>query len=343
MAAKITADSQEIIQRSELRYVSDENPGYSRRRCGRGFIYLSVRRQRLICKRKLARIQSLVIPPAWRNVWICPDPKGHLQATGFDKKGRKQYLYHPAWQELVREVRFESLVEFAHDLPRLRRRMRQNLKRPGFDKSKVVACALQILDKGHLRVGNEAYRRRNQSYGLTTLLKRHVRVRGKDVWFHFKGKKGKIRDVHLGDESVAQVIARVKEIPGEHLFSCYDSSGDIIDLHSEDVNEEMKSLTGGAWTAKDFRTWWGSVIAYSILRAQSPHSSITKRKRQVVDAIKEVSSDLGNTPAVCRKYYIHPRILSEFMNGNDLNPRRPRSVQGLRKDESDLLQFLAEP
>ena len=262
----------------------------------------------------LKRIRALAIPPAWKDVWICPDPKGHVQATGRDARGRKQYRYHPQWRTHRDTNKFDRLEEFAVILPRLRARVRADLARPGLPRKKVLATVVQLLEKSLIRVGNDEYAKANQSFGLTTLRDQHVAVHGGTVRFRFRGKSGKLHNVDVNDRRLARIIKACRDLPGQELFQYLDDDGEVQDVNSADVNAYLREITGSDITAKDFRTWSATVLAATALREQATAASLAAAKKNLVRAVEAVSGLLGNTPAVCRKSYIHPVILECYMN-----------------------------
>jgi DNA topoisomerase-1 len=299
-----------------LRYVTDSAPGFHRRRSGRGFSYLDQDGRLIRDARDVQRIKSLAIPPAWRDVWICPSPSGHLQATGRDAKGRKQYRYHPRWREVRDEAKYDRLPSFAAVLPLLRRRVARDLAEPVLSMSKVLAAVVQLLERTLIRVGNEEYARSNRSFGLTTLESAHARITGSTVRFRFRGKSRKFHDITLSDARLARIVRRCQDLPGRQLFQYLDDEGGTHDVGSADVNEYLREVMGQDFTAKDFRTWAGTVLAAQKLCAMEPATSATMAKQNVLAAIDEVAESLGNTRAVCRKCYIHPAVVDEYVDGH---------------------------
>lgn len=297
-----------------LVYTSDERPGLTRRRRGRGFSYHHPDGSLLDDDATRSRIEALVIPPAWRDVWICADARGHLQATGRDEAGRKQYRYHEAWNRHRNEAKFERMVPFGEALPTLRARIEDDLRRRTLDREKVVALALAIMDETLLRVGNAEYARQNGSFGLTTLRDRHVAFEGDEVRFSFVGKSGQERTVALADRALARLVKACRDIPGYTLFQYHTARGkDAID--SGDVNDYLRETMGGPFSAKDFRTWGGTVLAAEALRAFGAAEDETAADRAIRETCKAVAASLGNTVAVCRSYYIHPRIPESYRAG----------------------------
>jgi DNA topoisomerase-1 len=297
-----------------LRYVVDAAPGIRRRRCGPGFEYIGPEGDRITDAETLIRIRSLAIPPAYRNVWICVDPNGHLQATGIDARGRKQYRYHPQWRTLRDAHKFERMLAFGRALPRIRRAVALDLKQPGMPRERVLATIVRLLDTTLIRVGNEEYARDNGSYGLTTMRNRHVQVSAGAVRFAFRGKGGITHRVEVNDPRVARVVRRCRDLPGQELFRYVDDAGAPRSVGSGDVNDYLREITGGEFTAKDFRTWHATIAALELLAA-SRFATASEAKRQANAAIAAIAQRLGNTPAVCRKSYIHPAVVDAFLAG----------------------------
>ncbi|UPG71160.1 DNA topoisomerase IB [Roseomonas gilardii subsp. gilardii] len=298
-----------------LRYVTDEAPGITRRRAGSGFAYRDPDGHPLRDKAELARIRALAIPPAYRDVWICPQANGHLQATGRDERGRKQYRYHPGWREARDAAKYGHMLEFAACLPEIRKRVAADMARPGLPREKVLATVVRLLEETLIRVGNEDYAEQNGSYGLTTLRRRHVRLGGDEIRFDFKGKSGKRWQLGLRDRRIAKVIRACQDLPGQELFAYRDEAGEAHAIRSEDVNDYLRAITGRDITAKDFRTWAGTVMAALALREFERFDSQAAGRRNISAAIGQVARRLGNTPAVCRKCYIHPDLLEGYLAG----------------------------
>jgi DNA topoisomerase-1 len=298
-----------------LRHSTDAKPGIQRRRRGRGFGYVDADGRRLTDRETLERIRSLAIPPAWEDVWICPDPLGHLQATGRDAKGRKVYRYHPRYRARREEAKYERLVAFAHALPRIRRQVDRDLGRPGLPREKVLAAVVRLLELTLIRVGNDEYARLNRSFGLTTFRDRHASVRGTSIRFRFRGKSGVTHEVGLRDRRLAAVVRRCQDLPGQELFQYVGDDGEPADVASDDVNDYLRSIPGAEGvTAKDFRTWAGTVLAYRALRALDAPDTTTEAKRNVVSAIRDTADRLGNTSAVCRASYVHPVVVEAYLD-----------------------------
>jgi DNA topoisomerase-1 len=299
-----------------LRYVNDDDPGFRRRRIGERFTYLHPDGTRVTDPQTLQRIRSLAIPPAWTDVWICPKPNGHIQATGRDARGRKQYRYHPRWREVRDETKYHRMIEFGEALPAIRERVDADLVRPGLPREKVLAAVVRLLELTYIRVGNEEYARLNRSFGLTTLRDRHVAIEGSRVHFRFRGKSGKVHETGIRDRRLARIIRACQDVPGQALFQYIDSDGQRQSIDSADVNEYLREIAGQEITAKDFRTWAGTVLAFRALCALDAASSSTEAKRNLVAAIKDVAGHLGNTPAVCRKSYVHPGVIDAYLDGD---------------------------
>jgi DNA topoisomerase-1 len=318
-----------------LHYVSDSEPGFRRVRRGAGFVYTNGRRHIVRNKRQLARFTALRIPPAWTEVWICAEENGHLQATGRDARGRKQYRYHDRWRTTRDELKYERMISFGKALPRMRRRIARDLGRRGLERKKVLAAMARLLDQAHLRVGGEEYERSNQSFGLATMKRNHAKVRGATTRLHFRSKSGKIRDVELSDPRLAAIVRRCQELPGQDLFQYVDEEGYVCDVRSQDINNYLRDVSGGDFTAKDFRTWAATIMVVGHLRAGRLPDSLAARKRQAAKALGAVAARLGNTPAVCRKSYVQPGVLEAYLAGalprqTRLRKRRP----GLTRDEA---------
>src|SRR5262245_58978744 len=308
-------DPRESARAAGLRYATDSRPGIGRRRAGRGFSYRGPDGDRLTDRAVLRRIRSLAIPPAWTDVWICTDPLGHLQATGRDARGRKQYRYHPAWRRGRDDLKFERLLDVARALPRIRERCQQDLATPGLSREKVLATVVRLLELTLIRVGNDEYARLNRSFGLTTLKRRHARVEGSAIRFRFTGKSGQRHEVGLRDRRLAAIVRRCQELPGQELFAWVGDDDVPHDVTSDDVNDYLREISGIDMTAKDFRTWAGTVLAYRALRALEPVDDGRAARHNVVEAVRLTAGRLGNTPAVARQSYVHPAILEAYMDG----------------------------
>jgi DNA topoisomerase I len=343
-------DPRAATRHAGLRYVGDDEPGLRRRRHGRGFVYLDEAGERIGDPEVRARIEALVIPPAWQDVWICRDERGHLQATGRDEAGRKQYLYHPRWRETRDLAKFDALVTFGNVLPSVRRRVRRDLRRGPTDRASVTAAIVKLMDTTLVRVGNAAYARTNGSYGLTTLRSRHVRVEGDELALRFAGKGGAEHDLSLHDEELARVVRECQEIPGYEVFQYRDDDGSRHTIDSSDVNAYLRQAAGESVTAKDFRTWGATVLtARGLHRHEELPTSERGRNRLAVATIKEVAAVLHNTPAVCRASYVHPQVIGSFMEGSfperyadALDAARRKRPRELRLHEGATLRFLED-
>jgi DNA topoisomerase-1 len=292
-----------------LRYVNDDEPGITRRRAGKSFSYQSPDGTRITDEDELRRIKSIAVPPAWTDVWICRSARGHIQATGRDARGRKQYRYHKLWSQTRDEAKFERTIAFARALPRLRRRVDKDLRRKRVPRDKVLAAVVRLLETTFVRVGNEEYARQNRSFGLTTLRTRHADVRGSTLKFSFRGKSGVTHSVGIRDRRLARVIKQIQELPGQRLFVYEDDDGAVQTIDSNDVNEYIRDAMGDDFSAKDFRTWAGTVLAARAL------SQIEADNKGLKQAIEEVAAELGNTPTVCRNCYIHPAVIDAYLDG----------------------------
>ncbi len=322
-----------------LRYSRDGEKGYVRRQGTKGFEYLDAKGERVCDEGTLERIKSLTIPPAWTDVWICGDERGHLQATGRDARKRKQYRYHPRWRELRDADKFDHLMEFARALPRIRRQVRSDMALPGLPRRKVLALLVQLLESTSIRIGNERYAEENDSFGLTTMRNRHVKVSGARVEFQFRGKSGKFHRIAIDHPQLARIIRRCRDLPGQELFQYLDDAGEVQSIGSSDVNEYLKEIGGyDEISTKDFRTWNGSVYVASMLRGRvrrDERVGIT----HVAAAVRAASQQLGNTPAICRKSYVHPRVLDPRTWQAADRPAR-RGPRGLRAEEAAFLSII---
>lgn len=331
-----------------LVYVNDEEPGISRRRSGKGFSYRGPDGTVIRDKALLARIRSLAIPPAWTGVWICPDPAGHIQATGRDAKGRKQYRYHPQFRQSREEAKYSHVLAFAKALPALRERIAADMDRRGLPREKVLATIVHLLETTLIRVGNADYAKQNRSFGLTTLRNRHVAVAGTALRFRFKGKSGREWDLGIRDRRVAAIIRRCQELPGQQLFQYLDEDGKRQAITSADVNAYLREVTGQDITAKDFRTWAGTVLAAMALKEFGSIDSQAQAKRNIRAAIEHVAGRLGNTVTICRKCYIHPEVIAAYAPNEPFLPTVEEKVEAalredlsaLRPEEAAVLAFL---
>ncbi len=329
-----------------LTYVTDGLAGIRRRRAGKGWTFFAPDGSRITDPAIRKRILGLVIPPAWTDVWICPDPYGHIQVTARDAKGRKQYRYHSSYRAARDHSKFRRILEFSELLPQIRERVEKDLKAPDLTRRQILATVVRLLDKTLIRVGNDEYARENKSFGLTTLRQRHVQVEGDKMRFTFRGKSGVSHSVSLTDRRLARIIQRSQDLPGQELFQFLDAEGNRQTVDSGDVNAYLQEMTHEGVTAKDFRTWAGTMLAAKELRALGPAPSAKEAERNIVKAIDAVAARLGNTRAVCRKYYVHPDLLSAYLEGRTAPPPEPltgtreRPTAALRREEIAVLQFL---
>ena len=330
-----------------LRYSTDAEPGIRRRRRGRGFQYLTSKGDTITDAGQLDRIRALAVPPAWTDVWICRSDRGHLQATGRDARGRKQYRYHARWREVRDETKYHRMLAFGAALPKIRRRVDRDVSRHALSRTKVVAAVVRLLDTTTIRVGNDEYARENRSFGLTTMRDRHVNVTGSHMEFRFRGKGGKMHDIELTDARVARVVKRCRDLPGQHLFQYMGDDGEPAGVSSDDVNDYLGEITGDDFTAKDFRTWTGTVLAAWALEDLGGYGSKTQAKRQIVAAVESVAQELGNTPAVCRRCYVHPDVLNAHLDGTlrsvleqQAGRRLSKRLAGLTRHEAAVLALL---
>lgn len=324
---------QETVAEAGLVYVSDAMPGIRRKRAGDDFEYVGPDGKKVKDPSELDRIRHLAIPPAYEDVWICPLPNGHLQATGKDARGRKQYRYHPRFREVRDEAKYGRMAEFGRALPRIHERVDADLSRRGFPREKVLAAIVNLLEKSLIRVGNEEYAKENKSYGLTTLRNRHVKVEGADIKFHFLGKSKVRHHITLHDRRLARVVAKLQELPGQELFQYVDHDGNTHSLTSADVNAYLKEISGEPFTAKDFRTWAGTVLALTELAGLDEAATKRQQKANVGQVVKVVAKQLGNTPAVCRKCYVHPAVVEAYTRGTLREFLENRNASGEAKTE----------
>jgi DNA topoisomerase-1 len=330
----------EDAERAGLEYMNDGEPGIRRQKRGKGFAYLDSSGRTVRDPYVRARIRSLAIPPAWTDVWICASENGHLQATGRDAKGRKQYRYHPDFVAIRDGAKYERLVEFAKSLPALRAAVAKQMAKPGLQREKVLATIVHLLDSTLIRIGNDSYARENDSYGITTLRDSHVKIDGGALRFQFKGKSGKTWRLTLHDRRIARIMRSCQELPGQHLFQYLDDNGAALRVTSTDVNGHLRALTGRDVTAKDFRTWAGTVLTANLLHETGAPTRATAAKRQIRAVLHDVAARLGNTVAICRKCYVHPDVLEAYAAGAlRLRKIEPKD-SGLRPEEAATLRFL---
>jgi len=341
------SDATAAARSAGLCYVHDYQPGIARRKRGKRFHYVAADGHSVKDADTLARIKSLAIPPAWTDVWICAHPRGHLQATGRDARGRKQYRYHPRWRSHRDESKYDRILGFGKALPAIRRAVGAALQLPGLPREKVLATIVHLLEATMMRIGNEEYARENKSFGLTTLHDRHVRLDGSKVEFRFRGKSGVHHAVAVEDRRLANIIRRIRDLPGQELFQYIGDDGLPHAIGSSDVNEYLHTIAGEDYTAKDFRTWSGTVLAAVALREYEKFDSEAQAKRNVVQAIEAVAKKLGNTPTICRKCYVHPSVIECYLDGTMLKAARSHAKQqlqdglhALRPEEAAVLALL---
>ena len=346
---EVVTDPQEAAEEAGLRYVSDAQPGYSRKRHGDSFQYFDTKGKIIRDEARLLRIRRIGIPPAYTDVWICPSPNGHIQATGRDNRGRKQYRYHERWRAERDENKYDRMLVFGDALPKIRKRLRADLALKGLPRNKVLATVVQLLERTFIRVGNEEYARQNKSFGLTTMRNRHVEVKGSELRFRFRGKSGIEREVDVEDRRIAKIVRKLQDLPGQELFQYIGEDGEARDITSQDVNDYLREITGEDFTAKDFRTWAGTLLAAMALNVQEDFKTKKEAKANIKDAITAVSKILGNTPAVCRKCYVHPAILETYLDGELIEGLKARTeetltqkLDDLRSDEIAVLTFLRQ-
>ncbi len=344
-----STDPLESATEAGLKYVSGSGPCIQRIRCGKSFRYLGPDGKPLRDPKHLARIRALVIPPAWRNVWICPSARGHLQAVGWDARGRKQYRYHAEYRAIRDQAKFSRMIAFGTALAQIRRQVESDLRRRGLPREKVLATVVRLLETTFIRVGNDEYAKENDSFGLTTMKDRHAKIAGAKLMFRFRGKSGLEHSIELTDERLARIVKQCQDLPGYELFQYVDESGEICRVDSADVNRYIREVAGQDFTAKDFRTWAGTVLAVRELAAAGEARNESQTKHAVVDAIKSVAGKLGNRPSTCRKYYIHPAVLESYADHSLFAVMSEGRAQdeayaglGLRPEEYAVMVIIAE-
>jgi DNA topoisomerase-1 len=347
--ASIPHHTRHALRRAKLQWVNDDSPGITRKKAGKAWDYFSPRGKKITDARTIQRINQLAIPPAYSDVWICPSPRGHIQAVGRDARGRKQYRYHADWREARDEAKYDHLIDFAKALPTIRKVTNQHLRLKGVPREKVLAAVVRVMEKTLIRVGNDEYAKNNNSFGLTTLRDHHARIHRsrKKVAFTFRGKSGVEHDIDLSDARLADVVKRCQDLPGQELFQYEDDDGRVKDVGSVDVNDYLREITGETFTAKDFRTWAGTVLAAKALKELKSETG-TELKRNMVQAIETVAERLGNTKAVCKKCYIHPAVLQSYIDGDLADRLRARARAELKiarkhaldEDEMSVLRML---
>jgi DNA topoisomerase-1 len=338
-AGSAQTQSEETAEAAGLHYVSSAEPGLSRRAAGAGFTYRDAHGVRIADIKTLDRIHHLAIPPAWREVWICADPRGHLQAVGKDERDRTQYLYHPAFRSVRDSAKFEHLLTFARTLPAIRAAVARDMAKAGLGRNTVLATVVHLLETTMIRIGNRDYAAANKSYGLTTLRNRHVTLDGSALRFHFTGKSGKSWRVSVQDRRAARIVRGLQELPGQMLFQYADEEGGVQAITSADVNAYLKSISGADVTAKDFRTWAGTVLAATAFAERGAAGDAPSR-RAVAEVIAEVAAKLGNTPSICRKCYVHPQLVEAYLGGEPVMPVGSASAGALSAEEAAVLAFL---
>jgi len=334
--SKLVAESIEAAEEAGLRYITDDRPGYTRKRKGDDFDYFDTEGKPITDEQRLLRIKRLAIPPAWTEVWICPSANCHIQATGRDARRRKQYLYHERWREVRDENKYDRMIAFGKALPKIRRRVAHDLKLSGLPRNKVLATVVQLLERTFIRIGNEEYARENKSFGLTTMKERHVEVKGSKLRFRFRGKSGKEHEVDVTDRRIAKIVSKLQDLPGQDLFKYVDDDGEVRDVTSQDVNEYLREITGEDFSAKDFRTLAGTVLMAVALKAQEQFESNKQAKANIKTALSAVSKILGNTPAICRKCYVHPAIFDSYLSQKSIDGLKQMTEEALEKEDVDL-------
>ena len=326
----------DVARQAGLQYVNDSGPGIRREKRGRSFGYVGPDDKTIRDRKTLDRIRALVIPPAWKDVWICSNPDGHLQVTGRDARGRKQYRYHTRWREIRDEDKYEKLISFAQALPRIRRRVARDLRRKGLPREKVLAAVVKLLETTLVRVGNDEYAKSNKSFGLTTMRDRHAEVAGSRICLEFNGKSGVNHEIDIRDPRIAKIVRKCQELPGQELFQFVDDQGAVHDIGYADVNEYLRAISGQDFTAKDFRTWAGTALAAQALQEFEDFDSNAAAKRNITAAIERVAKRLGNTKAVCRKCYIHPAVIDAYMDRSLIATLKERTENELKGSLSRL-------
>jgi DNA topoisomerase-1 len=344
---EVTTDPVEVAEEAGLRYVSDDQPGYKRKRKGDDFEYFDAEGKPIRDEIRLLRIRRLAIPPAYTDVWICPTANGHIQATGRDARGRKQYRYHERWREARDENKYDRMVVFGKALPKIRRRVNKDLAQRGLPRSKVLATVVQLLERTFIRIGNDEYAKQNKSFGLTTMRSHHIDVKGETLKFSFKGKSGVSHEVDVSDRRLARIIRQLQDLPGQEVFQYVNGDGKVRDVTSQDVNEYLREITGEEFSAKDFRTWAGTVLVAMALNAQERFENKTQARKNIKDAIAAVSKILGNTPTVCRKCYVHPDVLETYLDGGMIEGLKEKTeetlskkLRNMRAEEAAVMSFL---
>jgi DNA topoisomerase-1 len=333
---EVATDPVEVAEDAGLRYVSDDQPGYTRKPKGHDFEYFDTDGKPLHDETRRLRIQRLAIPPAYKDVWICPSPNGHIQATARDARGRKQYRYHERWREARDENKYDRMLVFGQALPKIRRQVNKDMGLHDLPRNKVLATVVHLLGRTFIRIGNEEYARDNKSFGLTTMRNRHVDVKGAKLSFSFRGKSGVEHEIDVSDRRLANIIRRLQDLPGQDIFQYEDEAGEVRNVTSQDVNDYLQEITGEGFTAKDFRTWAGTVLTAMALSAQGPAENKTQAKKNIKDSITAVAKILGNTPTICRKCYVHPVVLESYLDGDMIEGLKQKTEEALSENLEDL-------
>lgn len=333
---EVATDPVEVAEDAGLRYVSDDQPGYTRKPKGHDFEYFDTDGKPLHDETRLLRIQRLAVPPAYKDVWICPSPNGHIQATARDARGRKQYRYHERWREARDENKYDRMLVFGQALPKIRRQVNKDMGLHDLPRNKVLATVVHLLGRTFIRIGNEEYARDNKSFGLTTMRNRHVDVKGAKLSFSFRGKSGVLHEIDVSDRRLANIIRRLQDLPGQDIFQYEDEAGEVRNVTSQDVNDYLQEITGEKFTAKDFRTWAGTVLTAMALSAQGPAENETQAKKNIKVSITAVAKILGNTPTICRKCYVHPVVLESYLDGDMIEGLKQKTEEALSENLEDL-------
>jgi DNA topoisomerase-1 len=333
---EVVTDPIEVAEGAGLRYVSDDQPGYTRKAKGDRFEYFDTDGKLIEDETRLLRIRRLAIPPAYKDVWICPSPNGHIQATGRDARGRKQYRYHERWREARDENKYDRILVFGRALAKIRRQVNKDMGLRDLPRNKVLATVVHLLGRTFIRIGNEEYARENKSFGLTTMRNGHVDVKGAKLRFRFRGKSGVKHEVDVNDRRLANILRKLQDLPGQEVFQYEDEAGEVRNVTSQDVNDYLQNITGEEFTAKDFRTWAGTVLTAMALSACGPFENAAEAKKNIKDAIAAVAKILGNTPSVCRKCYVHPVVLDSYLDGDMIEGLKQKTEEALSENLEDL-------
>lgn len=344
---KVVVDPEEAAEEAGLIYVTDRSPGYTRKRRGDDFDFYDADGKKITDEKRILRIRRIGIPPAWERVWICRASNGHIQATGYDARKRKQYRYHERWRAVRDEGKYEKMILFGQALPKIRKQIEKDMALSGLPREKVIATVIELLERTFIRIGNEEYAKENKSFGLTTLRNRHVDVDGTTIRFKFRGKSGVNHEKEIRDRRLAKIIKKLQDLPGQELIQYVDDEGETHSLTSQEVNDYLKRITGDEFTAKDFRTWAGTVLASLALTTNGGFQTKKEAKKNIKNAVQAVSHILGNTPAVCRKCYVHPIVLESYLDGTLAKSLKEKTeetlidnLDDLRAEEIEVLNFL---